>query len=76
MHEKHHRTFLEEDGESKVRSLERRILVVVQQQKVLWLEVSMNHPHGMARVDYLHDRPQQRRGRPLRVVSPRDDPVK
>ncbi|URE05290.1 hypothetical protein MUK42_07639 [Musa troglodytarum] len=61
--------------EPKVGSLERRILILVQQEEVLGLEVPVHHPHGMAGVDDLHDRPQQRRGRPLRVVAPGDDAI-
>lgn len=66
---------LEEDREPEVGGLERRVLVLVQQQEILRLEVSVHHPHGMARVHDLHDRPQQRRRRPLRVMTPRDDPI-
>jgi hypothetical protein len=70
-----HLTFLEEDGEAEVGGLERRVLVLAQQQEVLGLDVPVHDPHGVARVHDLHDGAQQGRGGALRVLALGDDAV-
>lgn len=44
-------TGLEEDGESEIRGLERRVLPLVKEEEVFGLEVPMHDPHGVAAVD-------------------------
>lgn len=68
-------TFLEEDGEAEISGLERGVLVLVKEEKVLGLEVAVHHTHGVAGVHDLHDGPQQGCSSTLGVVAPCDDPV-
>lgn len=70
-----HVTFFIEDREAEIGGLERRVLVLIQEQEVLRLEIPMNNPHGMTRVHNLHDRPQQRGGCAFGVMPLGDDPV-
>jgi hypothetical protein len=68
-------TGLEEDGESEIRGLERRVLPLVKEEEVFGLEVPMHDPHGVAAVDDGDDLPAEGGGGTLGVVPPRDDAV-
>jgi hypothetical protein len=68
-------TFLEEDGEPKVGGLERRVLVLAEEEEVLGLEVAVDDAHGVAGVHDLDDGAEQRSGGALGVVAPGDDAV-
>lgn len=66
---------LEEDGEAEVGGLKGRVLVLVEEEEVLGLEISVHDSHGVASVHDLHDGPEQRRGSPFGVVALGNDPV-
>ncbi|GER37952.1 phenylalanine--tRNA ligase alpha subunit, partial [Striga asiatica] len=69
-------TWLEEDGQAEVNRLERRILLLVRKQKVLRLQIPMNHPLLVAELHHLNNRSHHPSRRPLCVVSPGNDPIK
>ena len=68
-------TVLQEDGEAEVGGLERRVLLVIEKQKVLRLEIPVENPHGVAAVHDGDHLAAEHRGGSLGVVSPRDDAV-
>ena len=70
-----HLPFFEEDGEPKVGGLERRVLVLAEEEEVLGLEVAVDDAHGVAGVDDLDDGAEERGGGALGVVALGDDPV-
>lgn len=69
-------TRLEENGKTKVRGLERRVLIFAKKQKVLRLEVPMHDPHGVTVMHNSDDLTAQRSGSSLRVVALSDNPIK
>ncbi|WVZ69614.1 hypothetical protein U9M48_018379, partial [Paspalum notatum var. saurae] len=64
-----------QDGEAKVRGLERRVLLVAEEEEVLWLEIPVEDPHGVAAVHDGDDLAAERCGGALGVVAPGDDAV-
>lgn len=65
----------EEDGEAEVSGLERRVLLVIEKQKVLGLEIPVENPHGVAAVHDGDHLAAEQGGGTLGVVPPRDDAV-
>jgi hypothetical protein len=68
-------TGAEENGETKVNSLERGLLLLVDEEEVLRLEIPMHDAHGVADLDDADDDPGELGGLPLGVVAPLHDPV-
>jgi hypothetical protein len=68
-------TWPEEHGEAEVDGLERRLLVVADEEEVLRLEVPVHDPERVARLHDGDDDAGQLPGLPLRVVAPPHDAV-
>ena len=64
-----------ENGETKVNCLESGLLLLVNEEEVLWLEIPMHDAHGVAHLDDADDDPGELGGLPLGVVAPLHDPV-
>jgi len=65
-----------ENGKAKIRSLEWRFLILVEQEEILRLEIPVNDSHGMACVDDLNDCPQQGRRSALSIMPLGNNTVK
>jgi hypothetical protein len=70
-----HLPLLEEDGEPEVGGLERRVLVLAEEEEVFGLEVPVDDAEGVAGVHDLDDGAEQRGGGALGVLALGDDPV-
>ena len=68
-------TRLDEDGETEIGYLERRILGLTEKKEILRLEVSVHNSHGVTAVDNVDDLAADHGGGALGVVSFRDDPI-
>lgn len=68
-------TWFEEDRETKINGLEGKIIILVNQQEVLRLQISMHNPKRMASLNNPNNNPGQLSGPPLTVVSPLDNAV-
>jgi hypothetical protein len=69
-------TWFEENGEAKVNSFKREIIVFVDQQKVFRLEISVHNTKGMTGFNNTNNNFGQLSSLPFGIVTSLDDAVK
>lgn len=72
----HRHTLLEKDGEAEIGGFQWCILVLVEQQEILRLKITVDDTHGMASMHNLHNNPKQRRGGTFGVMTFSNNPIK